>query len=46
MLYEVITFKPFVYLSALENGLEPDDYFSNERKVYHDYQDWSPQNFV
>ncbi|PTN08083.1 penicillin-binding protein 1A [Mangrovibacterium marinum] len=38
------TFKPFVYLSALENGLEPDDYFSNERKVYHDYQDWSPQN--
>jgi penicillin-binding protein 1A len=38
------TFKPFVYLSALENGLEPDDYFQNERKVYHDYQDWSPQN--
>ncbi|WP_163717628.1 penicillin-binding protein 1A [Mangrovibacterium lignilyticum] len=38
------TFKPFVYLAALENGLEPDDYFSNERKVYHDYQDWSPQN--
>ena len=38
------TFKPFVYLAALQNGLEPDDYFSNERKVYHDYQDWSPQN--
>lgn len=38
------TFKPFVYLSALENGLEADDYFSNERKVYEDYQDWSPQN--
>ncbi|WP_372771897.1 penicillin-binding protein 1A [Mangrovibacterium sp.] len=38
------TFKPFVYLSALENGLNPDDYFSNERKVYSEYQDWSPQN--
>jgi len=38
------TFKPIVYLSALQNGLKADDYFSNERKVYHDYQDWSPQN--
>ena len=38
------TFKPFVYLSALENGLTPTDYFPNERKVYHDYQDWSPRN--
>lgn len=38
------TFKPFVYLSALENGLSPFDYYSNEKKVYSDYQDWSPSN--
>lgn len=38
------TFKPFVYLSALQHGLKADDYFANERKVYSDYQDWSPQN--
>lgn len=38
------TFKPFVYLSALQHGLKADDYFANERKVYTDYQDWSPQN--
>lgn len=38
------TFKPFVYLSALENGVEPDTYFINELKVYKDYQDWAPRN--
>lgn len=38
------TFKPFVYLAALENGLSPYDYFPNEQKVYKDYQDWSPRN--
>lgn len=38
------TFKPFVYLAALENGISPYDYFANERKVYPDYQNWSPQN--
>lgn len=38
------TFKPFVYLSALEHGLSPYGYYSNERKVYEDYQDWAPRN--
>ena len=38
------TFKPFVYLSAMENGLSPFEYYSNEQKVYEDYQDWSPRN--
>ena len=38
------TFKPFVYLAALENGLSPFDYYPNEKKVYEDYQDWSPSN--
>ncbi len=38
------TFKPVVYLAGLENGLSPFDYFSNEKKVYKDYQNWSPVN--
>lgn len=38
------TFKPIVYLSALEQGLSPFDYYSNERKVYSDFQNWSPSN--
>ncbi len=38
------TFKPFVYLSAIENGLSPFDYYPNEKKVYENYQDWSPRN--
>lgn len=38
------TFKPIVYLSALEQGLSPFDYYSNEQKVYADFQNWSPSN--
>ncbi len=38
------TFKPFVYLAAMESGLSPFDYYANEKKVYDDYQDWSPRN--
>ena len=38
------TFKPFVYLSALESGLSPFDYYPNAKKVYADFQDWSPSN--
>jgi len=37
-------FKPFVYLTALEKGVEPCDYYANERRVYSDYKDWSPRN--
>jgi len=37
-------FKPFVYLSALENGVPLDKYYPNIQKVYTEYQDWSPQN--
>ncbi|MBX2845894.1 MAG: transglycosylase domain-containing protein [Saprospiraceae bacterium] len=37
-------FKPIVYLSALESGVEPCDYFANERQVYKAYKDWSPRN--
>ncbi|HBL77586.1 MAG: hypothetical protein A2W90_03265 [Bacteroidetes bacterium GWF2_42_66] len=38
------TFKPFIYLAALEKGISPDEYFANEKKVYTDYNDWSPSN--
>ncbi len=38
------TFKPFVYLTALENGISPDQYFTNEQKIYEDYNNWSPEN--
>ena len=37
-------FKPFVYAAALENGIEPCDYVSNEPVVFEDYGDWSPAN--
>lgn len=38
------TFKPIVYLAALEAGISPDTYFSNEKKVYTDYDNWSPED--
>lgn len=38
------TFKPFVYTAALEQGLEPCDYFSIRNVIYSDYDDWAPQN--
>ena len=37
-------FKPLVYLSALEQGVSPCDYFPNDSIVYHDYDDWTPRN--
>ncbi len=38
------TFKPFVYATALEEGYEPCDYLSNERRIYRLYKNWSPAN--
>lgn len=38
------TFKPIVYSTALENGMEPCDFILNERKVYNDFDGWSPAN--
>jgi len=38
------TFKPVVYLAALENGLSPLDYFSAEQKTYEEYEGWTPGN--
>jgi len=38
------TFKPFVYLAALEENIEADTYFKNQYKVYTEYNDWAPRN--
>jgi penicillin-binding protein 1A len=38
------TFKPVVYLAALENGLSPLKHYSSEQKVYEEYDNWSPSN--
>ncbi len=37
-------FKPFLYATALENGISPCDYFENEEKTYPEYDNWKPQN--
>ena len=38
------TFKPFVYLAALEEGISPATYYPNQYKVYEEYNDWAPRN--
>ena len=38
------TFKPFVYATAIENGVEPCRYYQNELRTYVDYEDWTPEN--
>lgn len=38
------TFKPIVYAAALEGGLDPCTYYSNEQIVYEEYDNWSPAN--
>jgi penicillin-binding protein 1A len=38
------TFKPIVYLTALEKGIKPCDYYENELRSYSDYDDWTPKN--
>lgn len=37
-------FKPIVFAAALENGEDPNTYYPNVKKVYEDYQNWSPRN--
>lgn len=38
------TFKPIVYAAALMRGMTPCEYISNERRIYEDYNNWSPTN--
>ncbi len=38
------TFKPLVYLEALEQGISPCDYFPNDSVVYYEFDNWTPRN--
>ncbi len=38
------TFKPILYAAALQDGVAPCDFISNEQVVYEDYDDWTPAN--
>ena len=38
------TFKPFVYLTALEENIPPNTYYPNQYKVYEEYDNWAPRN--
>ncbi len=38
------TFKPIVYLTALENGGDPCKPYPNELRTYTSYKDWTPKN--
>ncbi|MFW6257218.1 MAG: transglycosylase domain-containing protein [Prolixibacteraceae bacterium] len=38
------TFKPFLYLAALEQGFHPCDTFTNERVHFATFDGWSPHN--
>jgi penicillin-binding protein 1A len=37
-------FKPVVYMKALENGVEPCDFYPNDSISYPGYNNWSPEN--
>jgi penicillin-binding protein 1A len=37
-------FKPFVYATALENGMQPCDYQRNVLSRYEAYEEWTPRN--
>lgn len=38
------TFKPIVYYTALQQGIDQCEYFDNQLKTYEDYEDWTPTN--
>ncbi|MEZ5043507.1 MAG: transglycosylase domain-containing protein [Saprospiraceae bacterium] len=38
------TFKPITYLTALEQGIEPCDFYDNTLRTYAKYEDWKPRN--
>lgn len=37
-------FKPLVYLAALQKGVDPCDFYPNERRTYDRYEGWTPRN--
>ncbi len=40
------TFKPFVYTTAIENGMKPCSYFSTKPVTYTNLENWTPKNAV
>ncbi len=38
------TFKPFVYTTAIENGMKPCSYFSTTEITYTNLDNWTPKN--
>lgn len=38
------TFKPITYLTSLEQGVEPCDYYDNTLRTYTKYENWKPRN--
>ncbi len=38
------TFKPILYATALQLGIDPCEYISNEVRTFSDYQNWAPEN--
>jgi len=38
------TFKPLVYLEALEQGISPCEYLANDSVVYEGFENWAPRN--
>lgn len=37
-------FKPIVYSAAIHNGARLDAYYSNEQRIYSEYNNWTPRN--
>jgi len=38
------TFKPLVYLAALEKGISPCEFIPNDSVTYEEYENWTPRN--
>ena len=38
------TFKPITYLTALEQGVDPCDFYDNTLRTYSKYENWKPRN--
>jgi len=39
------TFKPILYATAIENGIEPCEYLDNDQLTLTDFENWQPQNY-
>ncbi len=39
------TFKPIVYATAIEQGMNADTYLANEEQSYPEYENWTPRNY-